>query len=458
MRVHAGLAVASTLSFLLGAAGLASAAEGPTTSTGAAALRYQETRSLPTSIETGFMGPKDIAQIKVGIAIDPVKAGGPLYSVDMPRGALIEANWGTDRRILLKTQTGLTNDGMVTVHHTLTPTVTLIIPPLGLDFTYGGSALLNKLPGAQWDYDARGSQTFAPWGFVPVDMTLSTAAANSATRKVFELDAGKIVELFDNEISGKVGVKANANPTFSYKTRKVTLGGIGDAITNESGEVSVPAVDGDFMEVTASVEGEMTVRGSIGVEPYFELDGIPGFGTASLGLTVYRADFETPTTAVPFQGAIVHIPLPNVHPAKKAVDLGFVGSGDRTSKTVVIENSGEKDAVMTFKSGDDRFDVPGQTITVPAKSSYDLEITFSSSDPQPASTEIKILSNDADSPEQIIRVGANGADVGDEDGTSGPKGDDGCGCKAAGASGVPSWAGFGLLGLLSAVTMKRRRR
>ena len=80
-----------------------------------------------------------------------------------------------------------------------------------------------------------------------------------------------------------------------------------------------------------------------------------------------------------------------------------------------------------------------------------------------SSGEIRVLSNDPDSPEQMIKLSANGTGMGGGDSkdpsVTESAGEDGCGCRAAGTSStIPSWAGFGLLGLGAALALQRSRR
>jgi MYXO-CTERM domain-containing protein len=467
MRVHRSACSAALLGLfaaaIVGFAPDASASEfptassfdGPNRSSGAAQLRYSETRSFPTNIDTGYLGPSQ-AQIRVGLDIAPVDASSPLYTIDMPRGALIEANWGNDRRILLKASSGNITDGLLSVRHTVAPTVSLTIPSISLNVSYNAGSLVNKLPGARWDYDSRAQQSFMPWGFQPIALSLSAVNAGTTGRTLFSIGTGQLFEFSGKSVTGTFGVNANAQPTFSYKTTKITIAGADGAITSNTGELSVNAVDGDYMEVMTTVEGEMIVTGNIGVAPFFQLDGVPGFGTVILEATVYRRDFVTPSSLVQFPPAIVHIGMPNVRVPYRGVDIGYVKGGSTGSKRVRIDNSGEKDAVMTFKSSNGQFSVPGETVTVAAKSSYDLMVRFTPESDDAATADITVRSNDADSPEQTFRVGGNGADVGDGEG---PKGQDGCGCKTAGApSPLPAPAGFGLFGLASLVLARRRRR
>ncbi len=73
-----------------------------------------------------------------------------------------------------------------------------------------------------------------------------------------------------------------------------------------------------------------------------------------------------------------------------------------------------------------------------------------------------MASSDADAPKQTFKIGANGADVGAEDESSGTRRsaaeDSGCGCKAAGTPvGSSGWAGLALAALGAVVLVRRRR-
>jgi MYXO-CTERM domain-containing protein len=439
-----------------------SGSSGANTSVGAAALQYEQTKGIPTSIQTGFVGP-DWAQINVGVDIDPVANGGPLYVVDMPKGALVEASWGTDKKIVLKAQNGSQTDGLVSVRHTLTPSVDFKFDGFGLKatFSYNANDLLNKIPGAKFFFDSKASQQFAPWGFAGVDTKLN--APDVANSTLFSMNMDKLPNLVSNNVTGSFGVRATTKPTFSYKTTKVFFSGVDGDLSSTASELTTPALDGDFMEMMVAVEGEMTVKGALSIHPFAHIDTVLQKYNldTDFGLDVYSVNYTVPTQKVNFPTVLVHIAMPNVHVPARGIDVGMVKVGGHATKTIEIENTGEKEAVMTFKSSDPQFSVTSQTVTVPPKSTYDLTVKFSPDSAAAASTKITVASNDADSPEQTFLVGANGADVGqEEDDDSGlPKGaaDSGCGCKAAGNSPVPGWAGLGLAGLGAAVLFRRRR-
>jgi MYXO-CTERM domain-containing protein len=380
----------------------------------------------------------------------------------MPKGALVQASWGTDKKIILKAQNGSQTDGLVNVRHTLTPSIDFKFDGFGLTktFSYNANDLVNKIPGAKFFYDSKASQQFAPWGFAGVDTKLNSPDLANAT--LFSMNIDKLPDLVSNNVTGFFGVRATTKPTFTYKTTKMFLSGTEGEIANAAGELTVPATDGDFMELMTAVEGEMTVRGAIDIHPFVHIDTILeklDLDT-DLGIDLFSVDYTVPAQKVNFQTAFVHIPMPNVHVPRRGIDVGMVKVGGRATKTVEIENTGEKAAVMTFKSSDPQFAVTNERVVVAPKSTYELVVKFSPESASAAMSEIAVASNDADSPEQKFKIGANGADVGqDDDELSLPNGlsDSGCGCKAAGTSPIPGWAGLGLAGLGAVVLVRRRR-
>jgi MYXO-CTERM domain-containing protein len=447
----------------------AGATGGTNSSTGSAALKFDMAQGLDTSIDTGFLGP-NVAQIRALIKIDPVKDGGPLYSVKMPKGAVVEASWAGDKKITLKAANGSQTDGTVTVRHTLTPSLELKVAAFGLtaSFNFDASKLVNKIPGAKFAYDSKATQAFAPWGFTAVDTKLS--APDLANSVLFSETFSNLAEIVTGDPldpanwAGNIGVRAATKPTFSYKTTKVMLSGSNTPITAGSGEAVMDASDGDYMDVMAQVEGEMKVAGTMDIQPFVAMQKAFGYNfTTTVAINAYSKAYTVPTQKVAYQSTMVHIPLPNVHVPGDGIDLGAVKAGGSAKKTVTIENSGEMAATMSFKSADPFVSVPSGSITVAPKSKYELVLTASAPNAGALLTEITVLSNDPDSPEQKFKVGANGADVGGKNEGSAslpgsPSADAGCGCKTAGTTtGTGGWAGIGLLALGITVAARRRR-
>jgi MYXO-CTERM domain-containing protein len=483
MRAHTNLRSAFRFTMMMAAAtgvtfaasqahaDTAANAAGPNSSTGTAALKFDMAQGLDTSIDTGFLGPK-VAQIRAVIKIDPVKDGGPLYSIAMPKGAVVQATWAGDKKIVLKAANGSQSDGTVTVRHTLTPSLELKVSAFGLtaQFAFDADKLVNKLPGAKFAYDSKSTQQFAPWGFTTVDTKLS--APDLANSVLFSETFDNLSEIVTGDTldptrwDGNIGVRAATKPTFSYKTTKVMLSGSQTPITTVAGESVIDATDGDFMDVMAQVEGEMNVAGTMDIQPFISMTKVFGYSfSTTIGITAFSKAYTVPTSKVAYQASVVHIPLPNVHAPTAGVDLGAVKAGGSATKTVTIENSGEMAAVMTFKSSDPQFTVDSDSITVAPKSKYDMRIKFAPNNAGAAMADIMVSSNDPDSPEQTFKIGANGADVGSTTGSkddglpaTAANADSGCGCKTAGTtSSTGGWAGIGLLALGITVAARRRR-
>lgn len=469
-RIGMMMAVASGVSFAAtqAHADTAGAAGGANSSTGTAALKFESKGGLETSISTGYIGPS-VAQVQASVKIDPVKDGGPLFTVDMPKGAVVSASWANDKKIVLKTANGSQTDGTVKVRHTLTPSLDLkvTVPVINqvVSLSFDATKYLNKAPGARFAFDSRATQAFAPWGFTTVDTKLN--APDLANAVLFSEPLTILDGILDPEKwAGEFGIKATTKPTFTYKTTKVMLTGANAPITAVAGESVVDAIDGDFMETMAQVEGEMKVAGEMEIRPFLSISKALGYNfTTTIDIPAYTKAYTVAPSKVAFQSVIVHIPLPNVHAPKEGINLGDVKPGGSASKTVTIENSGEMAATLNFKSSDPQFSVPGGAITVAPKSKYELQVKFAAGNAGAASSDITIMSNDPDSPEQTFKIGANGADVGGNDGDekadlpgSAPEADSGCGCKTAGTTtSTGGWAGIGLLALGIAVAARRRR-
>jgi MYXO-CTERM domain-containing protein len=487
MRAHTSLRTAFRMGFTmaagLGVALTANAAHadvevggsggsrgGETTSTGTAELKYEHTEALDTTIDTGFKEVTLFGQtvgVRGLVAIEPVKDGGPLYTIDMPKGALVEASWGNDKKFVFRTATGARADGVMKVRHSLAPTVQFRIK-LSEQFggatttmTFDASSLVTKLPGSRFAYDSAAQQEFAPWGFQGVETVLS--APNLDAARLLALNFSQLPEAVANKVKGDFSINATTKPTFSYRTTKVYLNGAGE-LSDAGDEITMDAQDGDYLDLMANAEGEVTASGELQLRPRVKVTEALGYNIPDIDVEIPKG-VDTPYTitanTVVFQSVLVHIPLPNVKAPTKGVDLGAVKAGSSATSTITIENTGEMAATMRFDSSDAQFTVPEGSVTVPPKGSYDLVVQANLETSGPALSEIRVLSNDPDSPEQMFKIGANGADVGADDELlpgAGPGVDSGCGCKTAGStSTLPSWAGMGLAGLGALVFARRRK-
>ncbi len=427
---------------------------------GSAALKAEIKGQLPTVIDSGMMDKGSI-KVRARFTIDPV-AGGPLLSVDMPKGALVEASWSEKGFVNLKAVTDQTAQGTMNVHYTLTPSLEASIYGIGVN--YNAAQLINMIPGGKFNYDAKASMPMLPWGFAPTTLKGSPPALDQST--IFAIPFSKL-GVDTGIVSGTLSVQAAANPTFTYVTKQVRLDS--ESVSNADGVAKLAVGDADFLELSAQVIGEVQLGGTLDIRPVIKVDsvaGYPTFGLVKYSFTaVSKAIGGNAPVPVTFENTTIHVPLPNVKVPTATLTMGSIPGGKSGMKTVTIDSTGELGGKMTFTSSDPQFGVPSGEIPVGAKGKYDLRVTFNPTSDAPASANITVKSNDPDSPEQTFRVAANGASTDSPgDGHGGANGDgstesSGCAVASTGASTNPNtFAALGLgLGLAAFVRRRRSR-
>ncbi len=434
-------------------------------SVGTAAMKYESRRSLGTTIETPWIPSSGMVQVKALVSVDPVSGTAPLYTVDMTRGAVLEATWAEKGMLSLKASSGSQSDGALKVHHTLTPDVQVHVKLGSFDemYTFSAASLLQKIKGSHFNYESQGQAAFAPWGFG--SGTAQVQGPGISDSLLFSMGFDALPAIVSDNVAGTFGISATTNPSFTYKTTKVSFSGADVSVATEHDAAKVPVTDGDFQELYAQVEGQITVAGELDLVPSATVTRIGNTNVnTTIDYTVLKQPYTAPAEKVIFQSTLVHIALPNVHMPEKAVDFGDVKVGNEQDGKATIQNTGELGAKFTAKSSDAQFVVETKEVRIGSKQSTDLQITFKPAAAGPVSADITITSNDPDSPVQSFKVTANGGD-GSGSIHNGAAGDDtptggagGCGCKTAGAPlGVSSGSGS-LGGLLLALGLVLRRK
>ncbi|MBS2015418.1 MAG: choice-of-anchor D domain-containing protein [Deltaproteobacteria bacterium] len=430
----------------------------------APSLKAELKSQLPTTIDSGWMD-KGLIKVRTRFTIDPVGSD-PLAAVDMSKGALVQASWNEKGFVNVKPVTGQDAAGAFAVRYTLAPTLDASI--YGISVSYNANQLVNKIPGAKFNYDAKNSKTFLPWGFAGVDVKMTAPPLDSST--IFSIpfrDLGVSTGIAE----GKLSIQAAAAPTFKFITKEIRLDG-----TTIAGDTTakMPIGDQDALDLSAYVSGELQMSGNLDVKPVVQVDsvdGYPTFGLVKFSFSAVSKPIGGAPVPMAFANTTIHIPLPNLKVPSAGVQLGSVKAGSTNKKSISLENTGELEARYTVTSSDPRFKGPAGEIKIAPKSKGDLEITFNPENDGAASATITVKSNDPDSPEQTFKVGANGAAVEDEsdDGTgSSGKGKVGTrdldplpeegGCSTTGAGTHTSSGLAGLaLGLGLFVAARRRR-
>lgn len=470
------LGFASIGAVLLGSAARAEAAttscpEGAgncTTGSITTPLKAEIKDRLATEIDSGWMSAGSI-KVRTRFTIDPAKGDPTLLTVDMAKGAMVEASWTEKGFIDLKPVAAADAVGTADVHFTLAPSLEASI--YGINVAYNATQLVNMLPGASFGFDSQKTGPLAPWGFAGAFVQTPGPALDRST--IFGLPFSTL-GVGSGVAEGTLNIQATTSPTFKYTTKEVRLDGVG--VTAADGVAKVPVVDADFMEVSAIVNGELVVSGDLDIRPVVKVDsvaGYPTFGLVKLSFSAVKKAYVTAPTTVAFPASTLRIPLPNVKVPSAAVGLGNVKAGGRATKKITIYSTGELGAQLEFSSSDPSFTVPSGKVNVPSKGNYELEVGFTPKVDGPASATITVKSNDPDSPEQTFEIGANGADLeDDEEETGGKKGQapgegvpelapiesDGCSFAPARAHHAASGAAAALgLGLAVALVSRRRR-
>lgn len=428
-------------------------------------LKAELKSQLPTTIDSGWM-EKGVIKVRTRFTIDPVGSD-PLAAVDMSKGALVEASWNEKGFVNVKPITGADAAGNMAIRYTLAPTLDASI--YGISVSYNANQLLNKIPGAKFNYDQKNSKTFLPWGFTGAEVKMTAPPLDSST--IFSIPF-KDLGVSTGIAEGKLSIQASAAPTFKFITKQIRL----DGTTIEGNSTSkMPIGDQDALDLSAYVTGELQMSGNLDVKPVVQVDsvdGYPTFGLVKFSFSAVSKPIAGAPVPMAFANTTIHIPLPNVKVPEAGVQLGSVKAGSAAKKTITIKNTGELEARYTVTSSDPAFKGPSGEIKIAPKGSSDMELTFNPANDGPATSTITVKSNDPDSPEQTFKVGANGAVVenesDDESSGSGGKGKTGTrdldplpeegGCSTSGAG---TGASSGILGLgvaLGLLVAGRRRR
>lgn len=437
-----------------------------TCSVGSATLKAQVKNQLPTTIDSGVMD-KGLIKIRTRFTIDPVGTD-PLIAIDMPKGALVEASWSEKGFIVVKPVVQQGQQGTYKARYTLTPSLEASIYGIGIN--YNASQLINKIPGAKFNYDATATTSILPWGLTAAVLSVPAPALDQST--IFALPFSDI-GVDTGTVTGTLAIQAAAKPTFTYLTKEVRLDS--GVITTADGSAKIAIGDEDFLDLTASVNGTITLGGILDIRPVVKIDSVAGYPTFGLTKFSFSAVSKDIGGGAPvpvnFEQTQIHIPLPNVKVPSATVAMGDVKAGASAEKSVTIDSTGEMGAKLTFTSSDPQFSVPSGEVRVAAKSKVDLKVLFKPSSDGAASATITVRSNDPDSPEQQFRVAANGASldpVGDTtaDGTprtggvkdlEAPPEASGCSTAAAGSGSTSGFATL-LVGLGLAIAARRRAR
>jgi MYXO-CTERM domain-containing protein len=448
-------------------------------STASARLKLEGKEALYTNIDTGWMPSCDNGQdhcnkglqVRAGIALSPSVKGGALFTADTGASAAVQASWEDTKYLVLSTDT-IGKDSTLTVAHSLLPQAELFVDigPFEQGYTFTAQELINKIPGAHYDYQATAAAPFEGWAFGGASVVVPPPTLQNS--QLFSVDLSKFPSVIDKAVDGSLAIHARTSPTFTYKTTKVIVGGK-ELAPGALTQFPFPAGDFDFLEFPATIEGQMSAKGEIEVIPSATLARLgdmnfsPAVTITFSSVKVTKA-YDSAPQKYTFPDKTIRIPLPNVKRPLEGLDGGSVLVGGEGTVPAIIENTGEAQGlVATLESSDKRFVVPSKPIALNPKSKTPLNITFRPDGLGRAEAIITAKTNDPDSPELTFKVTADGVNE-LPDGPNGKKNpgelepeagaDSGCGCKTAGSTSSTGYAGLGAAMFGLAALIRRRRR
>jgi MYXO-CTERM domain-containing protein len=474
-RVLPVLVVSALMSVASFAAADSDCAEGRC-SIARAALKLEGKDPLRTSIDTGWMpscgdGREHCnkgLQIRANIALTAVTSGDNLFTATLAQSAAVKASWENPGKLELRLASLPGQDGVFTVTHALTPQVEVYVDigPVEQGWTIPATRLLQLLPGSRFAYSATASAPFNGWAFDGASVTVPAPALQDA--QLFSIEMNKITDLIGKIANGTISLHAQTSPTVTYRTKTVMLADR-ELRTDSVVQMPFPPGNHDFLELPASIEGELTATGDIDVLPAATLSNL-GDAVFNPAVTITFSSvkvtkhYESAPQKYSFADKTIRIPLPNVRHFVLDTDAGDVKVGTDGTVPAVMENTGEATLQVRLESSDPRFVVPDGPVMLGPKSKQALNIIFRPEALGPAEATITARTNDPDTPELTFTVKANGAErtarPGSPSGSGedGPQaGADGCGCKTAGAPAGHGWARLGAL-VVGLAALARRRR
>ncbi len=388
--------------------------------TGVGELKAEIKTTPGDVIDSGWM---DKGQIKVRAKFQLAPVGTePFVKVTMPASALVEATWTEKGYVDVKPLEGAA--GKMDVRYTLLPALEASI--YGISVNYNANELLNRVQGASFKYDVKASGAVPAWGLDPG--TLVTPGPALAQSTIYAMPFSQM-SVDSGIATGTLAIQAATSPTFTFKANEVSFGPASAKAKNAPARVIVG--DQDALDLSVVIRGEVSYAGQLAVKPNVVVDsvaGYPTFGLTKFSFDAVSKDYKGAPIAVSSNTVNVHIPLPNVKVPTTGISLGDVKSGGKATKKITVQNTGEMEGVFSVTSSDPAFKVSGGEVKIAPKGTADVEVSFDSSGGASSAT-LTFKTNDPDSPEQTLKIGANGADVSSDD-------DDGEGGRGGRVGGV----------------------
>ena len=263
-------------------------------------------------------------------------------------------------------------------------------------------------------------------------------------------------------VGGGLRIDAQGDLRASYRTTAIVVQDAAPILEELGATVVRPdageAGFGGSKDLLIHPEGVLDYEGALVFSPTLFLD-VVGRGF-DFPLSEIPLDLVALSREVVFDDVLVHVPLPDIDVADRAVDFGEVFVGGSSTRLLRVDNRGEA-LLRVDLAPAEGFAVERTHLDVPPMSSARVELTFLPAEPGPVNATMWVGSNDPDESRILVRLTGTGLpppmpDAGRPDGgtDAGPSladGGGGCGCRTTQGSPAPS-----LLVLLVVVVARRR--
>ncbi len=373
--------------------------------------------------DTGWMPtcasapPACTEAIALGAQVDftALSSGGPMYSVQISNGMLIDVRWDAASFHVSAAQ-NQGAQGILKVAHSLSIDFSLYLNTAGYNTVVAipATTLINYSPGSQWNYTAGVTQKFDGWGFDLVTAHATGSDVQSSQLFAITLEQlGKVAGTsgFNEIVSGPFSFNATTDSAFTYKTGRVVVQDADGDIVGSSSTVNLPTSGAtDAMDMTVHAEGTLGYSGTLKVLPNITVSQIGGLSAGVSYQPAAALEFPYQGSDIPivFPNAAVHIPLPNLSVPSAKLSFGSVGVGGGSAKSLHLENTGELGAIVRLCSSSDQFFPTATSVTVEPGSSFDMSIQFRPAGAGIQSATLYVQSNDPDTPSVTVPLEGTG--------------------------------------------------
>jgi MYXO-CTERM domain-containing protein len=306
------------------------------------------------------------------------------------------------------------NGGKYSIKYKLSPTFGILINAFNYKnvITIDPFDLLKAIgtPGAtEFNYEATGSCSFDPWAFSPP----ASCPVSGMPTDIFALPLSTLTgDGIDQYVKIEIALVAGTETTFTWQTDEITVDG-GDApITATSPTTNIPYAGGSPAQVVAGGKGKLGYSGKTFLKPaitVLEIAGIKLGNGLKFPIDVGAdIDFDG-TLDIALKKTAFDVNLPDLYVPTTTLDFGTVEVGQKGTKAVKLENTGDLMATSEFISANAMvFQAQPPTSQIEPKATGMVNVVFTPKQEGPIEATFTVNTNDPDVPLVTFKVKGKG--------------------------------------------------